>query len=243
SNAAWRVVCPTRTPGASPTGSGPSAPADPDCGTMDPQSGRLLVVDDEPPVCELLSDALIAHGHQVSCAASAEAALEQLSNGDFDVVLTDLHLDGMDGLGLCTFVTESRPGLPVIVVTGFGNVEAAVGALRAGAWDFVSKPLDLEALTRVVSRALAHSRLEREVRRLRREVAGRESERLHGQSPAMRALLTRLDKAADADASVLITGESGTGKELVARALHERGPRRAGPFVAVDCAAIPASLL
>ncbi len=206
--------------------------------------GRILVIDDEPPVCELVRDALLPQGHEVTIGESAEVAIEQLASAEFDAVVTDLHLQGMDGLGLCRYVTSNRPGLPVIVATGYGNVESAVGALRAGAYDFVMKPLDLQTLTHVVARALEHARLDREVRRLRREVQGREGlDELLGASTPMRALLRRLGKAIETEANVLITGESGTGKELVARALHTRGPRRNGPFVVVDCASIPATVL
>jgi DNA-binding NtrC family response regulator len=206
--------------------------------------GRILVIDDEAPVCDLVRDALSQQGYEVTIGFSAESAIEKLSCSEFDAVITDLQLHGMDGLGLCRYVSSNRPGLPVIVATGFGNVDSAVGALRAGAYDFVVKPLDLETLSHVVARALEHARLDREVRRLRREVESRDNlEGLLGASAPMRALFQRLRKAIETDANVLITGESGTGKELVARALHTRGPRGSGPFVAVDCASIPAPVL
>jgi two-component system response regulator HydG len=206
--------------------------------------GSILVVDDEPEVRDLIRDALLRDGHQVTLCESGELALEQLAVGDVEVVVTDLYLQGMDGFRLCSNVKERWPGLPVVVVTGVNNVDSAVGSLRAGAYDFVVKPLDLGVLAHVVARALQHSRLDREVRRLRQEVAAREYPRtLVGSSPPMRALLRRLSKAVESDASVLVTGESGTGKELVARALHEAGSRKDGPFVAVDCASIPATVL
>jgi two-component system, NtrC family, response regulator AtoC len=206
--------------------------------------GRILVIDDEAPIRELVRDALLERGHEVTTDDRAETAIERLSSSDFDAVITDLHLEGMDGLSVCRFVSSNRPGLPVIVATGYGNVDSAVGALRAGAYDFVVKPLDLETLSHVVARALEHARLDREVRRLRQEVQNRDNlEGLLGASVAMRTLLQRVTKAIETDANVLVTGESGTGKELVARALHTRGARRSGPFVAVDCASIPAPVL
>jgi DNA-binding NtrC family response regulator len=128
--------------------------------------GRILVIDDEATIRELVCDALAEHGYEVMTGDSAETAIEQLASTEFDAVITDLQLDGMDGLGLCRFVSSNRPGLPVIVATGHGNIDSAVGALRAGAYDFVVKPLDLETLSHVVGRALEHARLEREVRRL-----------------------------------------------------------------------------
>jgi two-component system response regulator HydG len=206
--------------------------------------GNILVVDDEPEVRDLIRDALLRDGHRVTLSESGEVALEHLAHGDVEVVVTDLYLQGMDGFRLCARVKESWPGLPVVVVTGANNVDSAVGSLRAGAYDFVVKPLDLGVLGHVVARALQHARLDREVRRLRQEVAEREYPRtLVGASPPMRALLRRLAKAVESDASVLVTGESGTGKELVARALHDAGSRKDGPFVAVDCASIPATIL
>jgi DNA-binding NtrC family response regulator len=206
--------------------------------------GNVLVVDDDLEVRELIEDALRREGYAVVTCQSGESALDRLAHGEVEVVVTDLQLEGMDGLRLCKRVRESWPGVPVVVVTGFGNVDSAVGALRAGAYDFVVKPLDLTMLERVIDRALQHARLDREVQRLRREVAAYEAPpRLIGTSASMRALLRRLSKAVESDASVLVTGESGTGKELVARALHDSGNRKHGPFVAVDCASIPSLVL
>jgi two-component system response regulator HydG len=159
------------------------------------------------------------------------------------MLLADLNLGESDGLELCRRALEKQPDLPVVVLTAFGSLDAAVGAIRSGAYDFVAKPIEMDSLGIVVDRTVRHRALTREVQRLRRAVSS--PDRFHdiiGESPAMKRLVELVGRIADSDAGVLITGESGTGKELVARALHQQSGRR-GQFVAINCAAVPEQLL
>src|SRR6185436_12338766 len=144
----------------------------------------------------------------------------------------------------CKYVKENRPDTPVIVMTAFGNMDAAIAAIRASAHDFVNKPLGMEALAHTITQAIQHRQLREEVKRLTDKVrAATNSDQLVGQSPAMREVYELIHRVSITDAFVLITGESGTGKELVARALHKESPRSAASFVAINCAAVPANLL
>jgi two-component system, NtrC family, response regulator HydG len=207
-------------------------------------AATILVVDDEAEACELLQAALEARGYRVTSETSARAAVEAFQAGEFDLVITDLNLGDSSGLDVCRQMTEIQPGVPSIVVTAFGDVNAAVGALRAGAYDFISKPIEIEALLHSVGRAIAHRRLSEEVKRLTAEVkSARGTGELVGQSRPMKAVYDLIQRVCNSDASVIITGESGTGKELVARALHFESDRATGPFKALNCAAVPAQLL
>jgi len=204
----------------------------------------VLFVDDERPMCELVEAGLRHRGLRASSCTSADEALALLTHEDFDAVVTDLRMGGTGGLELCRWIVANRADIPVVVVTAFGSLDTAIGAIRAGAYDFLTKPFELEALERALRRAVEHRALREELRRLRGRVARAGGfEALLGESPAMRRLYDLVERVAGTDVSVLITGESGTGKELVARALHDRSPGRGGPFVAVNCAAVPESLL
>jgi len=206
--------------------------------------GRVLVVDDDASMCDMLVSDLGELGFEVKARTAAPAALEALVASEFDAVVADLNMPGMSGLELCERIVASRPDVPVIVITAFGSIQTAIAAIRSGAYDFVTKPLEVDALGLALERAIQHRRLSDEVRRLRQAVEeGRRFGTLLGTSPAMRRMYELLDRIADSSASVLIAGETGTGKELVARALHERGRGKAGPFVAVDCASLPEPLL
>jgi len=206
--------------------------------------GRVLVVDDDASMCDMLVSDLGELGFEVKARTAAPAALEALVASEFDAFVADLNMPGMSGLELCERIVASRPDVPVIVITAFGSIQTAIAAIRSGAYDFVTKPLEVDALGLALERAIQHRRLSDEVRRLRQAVEEtRRFGALLGTSPAMRRMYELLDRIADSNASVLITGETGTGKELVARALHERGRRKAGPFVAVDCASLPEPLL
>jgi DNA-binding NtrC family response regulator len=205
--------------------------------------GKLLIVDDDPDAAELLRDALVRRGHDCDAVTSSTAALERLRNDDADLVITDVLMDGMSGLELCRQLRSAHPDILTIVVTGHGSLEVAIEAIRAGAYDFVLKPVSLDALAIAVTRALEYQALRGEVRRLRRRVESGPIEGIVGDSPAIRELTSLIQQVSDNDAMVLVTGESGTGKELVARAIHARSPRKDQPFVAVNCAAMPASLL
>jgi len=205
---------------------------------------RVLIVDDDRNVCDLLSAGLTRRGFDVACETAGSDAFARISREDFDVVVTDLNMGGLSGIQLCQRIVEHRPNLPVVVITAFGNLDTAVAAIRAGAYDFITKPFETDALALALERAAQHHALRDEVRRLRLAVAeSRHFEDLLGASAAMKEVYSLLARVAEADASVLISGESGTGKEVVARALHARGRRRAGSFVAVNCASIPEPLL
>ncbi|WP_397570910.1 sigma-54-dependent transcriptional regulator [Schlesneria sp. T3-172] len=206
--------------------------------------GRVMIVDDDQSMCELIEADLSSRGFSAKWTTSASNALREIETGPFDVVLTDLQMPGMNGLSLCERIVANRPDIPVIVMTAFGSLETAVAAMRVGAYDFVSKPVELDILALRIDRAIQHRSLSEQVRVLsdRVQQSGRFS-KLLGESPAMQRLFEDLRRVSGTDASVLITGESGTGKELVARALHEQSRRQSKPFVAINCAALPESLL
>jgi DNA-binding NtrC family response regulator len=203
---------------------------------------EVLVVDDERDTCELLEMALARQGMQVTTCTNAADALEKIASRDFDVVLTDLSMPETSGLEICERVIALRPDVPVVLITGHATLETAMGAIRAGAYDFVTKPIESKTLGVVVSRAVQHRRLREQIKMLR---AARDANQslIVGGSPAMRKVADLIDRVGDSDASVLIHGETGTGKELVARAVHNKSKRREGPFVAINCAAVPHSLL
>jgi two-component system response regulator AtoC len=215
-------------------------------------AGRILVVDDEREMCALLEAGLGKRGFEVASSSSGDAALAILDENDFDAVVVDLNMPGISGLDVSAWMAANRPDTPVVVITAFGTLETAVAAIRAGAYDFVTKPFEVEAISLTLTRAVGYRRLRVEVRRLRQAAeggggAGGEiglpGTPLLGRSQAMRRTYDTVLRAAATDASVLITGESGTGKELVARALHDKGRRASGPFVAINCGALPESLL
>ena len=209
-----------------------------------PERGRVLVVDDDVDVCALLEARLAGRGFEVAWTTSAETALDSLGTAEVDAVLTDIKMGRMSGLELCERIVASRPDVPVVVMTAFGTLEAAIAAIRAGAYDFVTKPIEVDAVAVALERAVQHRALRSEVERLRRVVDDAEGfGELLGASAPMKRVYDLLERVVSSDATVLVTGESGTGKELVARALHRRGRRSAGPFVAVNCAAIPEGLL
>ncbi|MCB9764490.1 MAG: sigma-54-dependent Fis family transcriptional regulator [Alphaproteobacteria bacterium] len=206
-------------------------------------NGHILLVDDDAAMVRLLVETMQAAGHRATGASSGDEALEVLAETPVDVVVTDLRMKGMTGLQLSAEIQARYPELPVIVLTAFGSISAAVEAIRTGVYDFLSKPVEIEPLELSVTRALQHRRLHEEVRRLRRSLRGQPRTDIVGNSPAMRAIFDLLPRAARADVPVLIAGETGTGKELVARALHEGSPRAPHPFVAVNCATLPEPLL
>ena len=205
---------------------------------------RLLLVDDDEAMCAVLAEELAGRGYAVEARSSVPAGLAALGDGAFDVLLTDLHMHGASGLELVRAHTSLRAEAPSIVMTAFGTMESAVGAIRAGAYDFLIKPFKIDELCLVLDRALDHLALRREVLLLRDQVAASQPwPDLIGSSEAMRRVTSLLRKVADSNANVLIQGETGTGKEVVARCLHTHGWRAQGPFLAVNCAALPEALL
>ncbi|MGQ0722485.1 MAG: sigma-54-dependent transcriptional regulator [Candidatus Eiseniibacteriota bacterium] len=202
---------------------------------------RVLVVDDEKNIRRTLAMVLGAEGFDVIEADSAEAGLRALEESGADVVLLDLNLPGMDGLEMLRQVKRTDPDRAVIMISGQGTVQTAVEATRAGAFDFLEKPLARERVLVAVRNAASVGSLGRDVRDLRERERGRHA--MIGDSEAVRRLREEIERAAPTNARVLILGESGTGKELIARALHEASARAAGPFVKVNCAAIPEELI
>ena len=204
----------------------------------------ILVVDDDPAMRHLLSVILTDHGWEARAVASAADALREIEARDLDLVLTDVRMPGMDGLALLRETQRLRPELTVIVMSAYGAQDAALEAMKAGAYDYVSKPFKKDEVVLVLRKAEERERLARENRRLRTELAGGwDPANLVGRSAAMQEVLRQIRKVAPQKTTVLVQGESGTGKELVARALHELSPRAALPFVAVNCGAIPAELI
>ena len=191
-----------------------------------------LVVDDEPDIRELLALTLGRMGMETMLAADVAEARRKLDEREFAICLTDMRLPDGNGLELVEWIQKNAPGTPVAVITAHGNVETAVQALKLGAFDFLSKPLDLQNLRNIVENALKLDR-----------PTGKADPRLLGDSPSMRQLRELIDRVSRSQAPVHISGESGTGKELVARLIHESGPRSDGPFVPVNCGAIPAELM
>jgi DNA-binding NtrC family response regulator len=198
-------------------------------------NSRILVVDDEPRMAEVMAAALGRAGHDCEVCTAGAAALAALDERGADVVVTDWRMPDMDGLALMKAIHERRPSLPVILVTAHGSVPSAVAAMREGAFDYVTKPFDNDELRALVARALDLSRLERENRWLREEVRARYGpETIVAESPQSRATLDLVRRVAPSRAAVLVQGESGTGKELVARLLHYWSDRVGKPFVAVN---------
>jgi DNA-binding NtrC family response regulator len=203
----------------------------------------ILVVDDEVAICDALTLLLEHAGHQVHRAGSGRQALDTFGQQQVDAVLLDVALPDVSGINLLTKLQEHDPLLPCVFITAFGSVRSAVEAIRAGGFDYVVKPFDNHELLRTLDRALGIRRLKGQVKELENDLKSRsEFSGIVGDSGAMRGVLRILSRAAGTDATVLITGESGTGKELVARSLHRQSRRTNGPFVPVNCAAIPASL-
>ncbi|HEY1556738.1 MAG TPA: sigma-54 dependent transcriptional regulator, partial [Kofleriaceae bacterium] len=206
--------------------------------------GRILVVDDEANARTALAELLRDQGFDVDTAADAFKALGKYEAFDPQVVITDLHMPGMDGIELVEKLRANDDSLEILVMTAFGEVATAIRAMRAGAAEYLIKPLNFDELVVVLGRVLEHQQLRRETRQLRARVRERYApHNIIGGSAPMQRVFEVVEQVAPSKATVLITGESGTGKELVANALHQKSPRASGPFIKLHCAALAESLL
>src|SRR5947209_692957 len=210
---------------------------------MSREAPRIMIVDDDPVTCELLCEVFAGEGFAARFAQSGEAALDALAGGPPDVLVSDIRMrTRLDGLALLDHVRREYPQTSVVLMTAFGSVETAVRAVKEGAFDYVSKPFDIDALVATVRRALATRPIVESARTVTDEEEPQTSG-LVGRTPAMLEIYKMIARVADSPAAVLITGESGTGKELVARAIHVNGERATEPFVGINCGALTESLL
>jgi len=202
---------------------------------------RILIIDDERSIRNTLKDILEYEKHEVEIAATGEEGLEHLRNNGFDLVFLDVKMPGLDGIEVLQEATRTHPEMPVVMISGHGNIDTAVDAIKKGAFDFLEKPLDLNRILVTVRNATDKSKLLQETRMLRKQLSP--TYEMVGNSVAINQVKEFIQKVAATDARVLITGSNGTGKELVARQLHELSSRAASNFVEVNCAAIPSELI
>jgi DNA-binding NtrC family response regulator len=208
------------------------------------KSHKILVIDDDLEMCGLLSDVLKGEGFSVLAVGESLEASRTLKKEEFDVIITDLKMKGLKGLDLLGEAKKVAPLTPVIIITAFGTIESAIKAMKMGAYDYITKPFQMDEIVLTVKKALENRLLKKEVVRLKKEVESRyHFHQMIGKSPSMQKIYDLIQRISDSSGNVLITGESGTGKELVAKAIHYNGARKEGPFVAVNCAAIPETLL
>jgi len=206
--------------------------------------GRILVVDDEESMCQYLSILLTKEGYEVQTANSGAEALRAIETAPVDLVMTDIQMPGMDGIQLLKGVRAVDPATPVIIMTAYASEQSAIDAVNLGAFSYLQKHTKNDEIKIVVRNALQLKRAETENTHLKRELKKKKSKQhIIGQSPRMRSVFKMIDKIAATPATVMINGDSGTGKELVARAIHDRSDRAGGPFVAINCGAIPETLL
>jgi two-component system NtrC family response regulator len=204
----------------------------------------VLLIDDDPSLRRVIEYSLVESGYSVIPAASGEEGLALFQKGPSDAVITDITMPGMSGLEVLVKVRQTDPNIPVIVITAYGTIESAVSAMKQGAFDYITKPFNRDELRITLERALKMRRLEKENVRLRAEVIDRyRFDAIVGDSEKIREVIALAGRVAPSDATVLVTGESGTGKELLARGIHYSSGRSEGPFVAVNCAAIPENLI
>src|SRR5688572_20132227 len=205
-------------------------------------NGSIVLVEDDVDAAMILRDSLRRRGLDVHEVHSAQECLDWIAEHPADVVVSDIQMAGMSGLELCAKLKDVCPDALTIMVTGQSGLDTAIEAIRAGAYDFIVKPVKSDVLAIAVARALEHVALKHQLRKLREHAAAGWNG-IVGQSPPVRKMNEMIDRVAASDATVLVTGESGTGKELVAKALHALSPRASEPFVAINCAAMPAPLL
>jgi DNA-binding NtrC family response regulator len=204
----------------------------------------ILVVDDEETIREGMRRILEAEGYRVCTSASGQAAAEKIQEEDFDVVVTDLKMAGMDGIEVLKTIKILQPDVPVLIITGYSTVETAVEAMKQGAFDYIAKPFTSDLIIDKIRKAIASKvSVLKKINGFNETISGQVFNDLVGGSGSMRKVYRRIMQVAPTDSTVLITGESGTGKELVARAIHDKSPRREKPFLAVDCVNLPETLL
>lgn len=206
--------------------------------------GSVLIIEDDQAMCDMLEEGLRRRGFTVSSYVSGKQGLEAINIETTDVVLSDINLPDANGLDLCKEIVANMPDIPVIVMTAFGSMDTAISAIRSGAYDFVTKPLDIDILTLSLERAVQYRNLNVRVKKLSGERGlPHHFDRLIGNSPVMEKFFSQLGRIADSEASLLITGESGSGKELTAKAVHEHSRRKDNPLITINCAAMPSQLL
>lgn len=211
---------------------------------MEMRKPRILIVDDEPNIRQGLAEALAGQGYEIEQAASGEAALERLGLTSFDLVLVDLVMEGMDGIDLLQEINRLWPQIEVVIITAHGTIETAVKALKEGAYDYLTKPINVKRFRSYVHNILRAQELEEENRRLREQLRTQEEySQLIGRSEKLLTILEMIDQLAPTDVTLLIEGESGTGKELVANAIHQKSGRGQEPFISVNCGALPRELI
>lgn len=202
---------------------------------------KILVIDDERSIRNTLKDILEYEKYEVDLAEDGKKALEMVKNAEYDIILCDIKMPGMDGIEVLEQLNSMAPDSPVVMISGHGNIDTAVESIKKGAYDFIEKPLDLNRLLITIRNAMDKSTLVNETKILKKKVSKKFE--IIGESPAIKRVIEMADRVAPTDARVLITGSNGTGKELVARRIHDQSNRSSGPFVEVNCAAIPSELI
>src|SRR5690554_5625661 len=202
---------------------------------------RILVIDDERSIRNTLKDILEYEKYDVDLAEDGKKALEIIKNTEYDIILCDIKMPGMDGIEVLEHLSKYTPDTPVVMISGHGNIDTAVESIKKGAYDFIEKPLDLNRLLITIRNAMDKSTLVSETKILKKKVSKKFE--IVGESPAIKRVIEMADRVAPTDARVLITGPNGTGKELIARRIHDFSHRASQPFVEVNCAAIPSELI
>ncbi len=207
-------------------------------------SERVLVIDDSPEVLTLFSECLSGEGYEVDTSPDGSAGIAKIENSFYDLILTDMRMPGIDGMAVLKYVMEHSPDSICILLTGYATIKNAVESIKAGAFDYLTKPVKMDEILVTIERALDYRNLKRENTNLRRQLKKKyRFENIIGDSETIQKVFEIIEKVADTDSTILILGESGTGKELIAKAIHYNSYRREGPFVPVNCAAIPSELL
>lgn len=207
-------------------------------------SEKILLIDDSPEILDNLSEYLTSEGYDITATSDGTSGISMIEKKFYDIILTDMKMPGADGMEVLKYVKEHSPDSICIILTGYGTIKNAVEAIKSGAFDYLTKPVKMDEIVITLNRALEYRNLKRENINLRNQLKRKyQFKNIIGESPSIQSVFETVEKVADTDSTVLILGESGTGKELIARALHYNSYRREGPFVPVNCAAIPSELL